>query len=81
MSAQRLSAKKIRKIAVATGLELVMAWSHGGYSFNFVTTDHKHGCWDSKSGEWEFYEDQDGSHYSSCRNLTVPLTLEALNGA
>jgi len=80
MSAQRLGTKKIRKVAAATGLEIVMAWSHGGYNFSFVTSEHKHGWWNCKSGEWKFYEDQERHHYSSCHSITeLPLTLEALN--
>lgn len=80
MSAQRLGPKKVKKVAMATGLDVVMAWSHGGYAFNFVTVGHEHGWWDSKSGKHEFYEDQDHAHYSSCHNITeIPLTLEALN--
>lgn len=80
MSAQRLGPKKIKKVAAATGQDIVMAWSHGGYAFNFVTAEHRHGHWDSKSGEWAFYEDQERAHYSSCHGITtLPLTLEALN--
>jgi hypothetical protein len=44
-----------------------MAWSHGGYVFNFVTVDHRHGAWDKKTGRWEFHGNP--MHYSSCREM------------
>lgn len=67
MSAQRLSEKSVRRIAASTGLTILRAWSHGGYTMNFVTDDHKHGTWNKPSGEWEF--DKNPTHYSSCRDL------------
>jgi hypothetical protein len=67
MSAQRLSDRSTRRIANATGLDVVRAWSHGGYSMAFVTADHRHGWWDKKTSNWEW--DNEPIHYSSCAEL------------
>lgn len=69
MSAQILSARSTRRIADATGLDIVRAWGHGTYVHAFVTADHRHGCFDLKSGAWEFDEPQDVRHYTSCVDL------------
>lgn len=52
MSAQRLSDRKIRTIQRAVGESAVVlrGWSHGGYSFPFVTTEHHHGSYNTKTG-------------------------------
>ncbi|MET7457698.1 hypothetical protein ACWEPZ_37820 [Streptomyces sp. NPDC004288] len=68
MSAQRLSPRSTRRIARTTNLDVVRAWSHGGYSMSFVTADHRHGWWDKKTGQWEWEADP-VLHYSSCRDL------------
>ncbi|USH45322.1 hypothetical protein SEA_RUTHIEJR_44 [Mycobacterium phage Ruthiejr] len=67
MSAQRLSDRSRRRIERSTGLAIVRAWAHGGYVFDFVTVDHRHGSWDKRTGEWQL--DDDPTHYSSCREL------------
>jgi hypothetical protein len=67
MSAQRLNDRSRRRIERSTGLEIVRAWAHGGYVFNFVTPEHRHGWWDKKTGEWGW--DDDPVHYSSCTEL------------
>jgi hypothetical protein len=67
MSAQRLSDKSIRRIERSTGLPVVRAWAHGGYVFNFVTADHRHGAWDKKTGRWEFHDNP--MHYTSCAEM------------
>ncbi|AII28183.1 hypothetical protein VC74_gp87 [Mycobacterium phage Sparky] len=67
MSAQRLSDRSKRRIERSTGLSIVRAWSHGGYIFDFVTDDHRHGAWDKRTGEWTFHTDP--THYSSCADL------------
>lgn len=67
MSAQRLSDRKTRAVARATGQAVVRAWSHGGYTFAFVTTDHRHGAYDTKTGFWQW--DPDPLHYTSCADL------------
>lgn len=65
MSAQRLSPKNVTKIAQHTGLDVLMAWAHGGYDFEFVTADHRHGLFNKVSKEWRFYtEDDYFLHYS-----------------
>lgn len=77
MSAQRLSPKSTRRIGRATGLEIVRAWSHGGYTFDFVVADaespahHRHGWFDKKTEVWDLYpEDPDSiTHYDTCREL------------
>lgn len=68
MSAQVLNARSTRRIARSTGLDIVRAWSWGGYTMAFVTADHRHGWWDKKTGEWE-WETGQIFHYSSCREL------------
>lgn len=67
VSAQRLSARSIRRMERSTGLSIRRAWAHGGYVFNFVTTDHRHGAWDKKTGDWQFQPDQ--RCYTSCREM------------
>jgi hypothetical protein len=69
MGSQRLGAKRIRRVARSTGLEIVRAWAHGGYTFDFVTTDHRHGWWDSKTGDWGWLEGIRLTHYTSCHEL------------
>jgi hypothetical protein len=65
VSAQRLNAKKTRDLARITGLPILRAWAHGGYTFDFVTAGHLHGWYDTKSKEWGIYESQD-EHYNTC---------------
>ncbi|URN11389.1 hypothetical protein LUW77_03615 [Streptomyces radiopugnans] len=67
MSAQRLSPKSTRRIARSTGLDVIRAWSHGGYTMAFVTADHRHGWWDKKTGDWGI--DSKPVHYTSCGEL------------
>jgi hypothetical protein len=73
LSAQRLNARSTRRIAASTGLEIVRAWGHGGYTHAFVTVDHRHGWWDKKTGQWA-YED-DPMHYTSCAELFPGFAL------
>jgi hypothetical protein len=68
MGASQLSAKSVRRIARATGLDIVRAWGHGGYVHGFVTADHRHGCYDTKSGEVGWDGDRP-AHYTSCGEL------------
>lgn len=70
MSAQRLGAKKLRKIQGAVGDAAVVlrGWSHGGYDFAFVTTDHHHGYYSLRTGAVE-WSDERNPHYSSCPEL------------
>lgn len=68
MSAQRLSARSIRRIERDTGLDIKMAWAHGGYTMDFVTAEHRHGWWDKKDRTWGFFAPGDLLHYyPSCR--------------
>lgn len=67
MSASIVGAKLTRQIATSTGLDIVRAWGHGGYRFAFVTSDHRHGTWNKKTGEWQW--DETPSHYTSCSEL------------
>lgn len=66
MSAQRLGPRTIRRLAQSTGEPVRMAWSHGGYVFDFVTPDHRHGWWSKKTGEWGWTAADRLMHYSSC---------------
>jgi hypothetical protein len=68
VSAQRLSARSVRRIERGTGLAIRRAWAHGGYVFAFVTTDHRHGWWDKKTGEWG-WDASPLAHYSSCDEM------------
>jgi hypothetical protein len=65
MSAQRLNARNVRRMARITGLPVIRAWSHGGYIFDFVTQGHLHGWYDLKTGEWGI-ETEDITHYNTC---------------
>lgn len=75
MSAQRLSPKSTRRIERATGLQIVRAWSHGGYTFDFVIADaespvhHWHGQFDKKTGEWSVALEPDVTHYDTCKEM------------
>lgn len=66
MSAQRLSARSLRRIERTTGLEVLRGWAHGGYIHDFVTPDHRHGWYDKKAGTWGWIVGDDLSHYTSC---------------
>ena len=79
MSAQRLSDKTTRRLSRATGLEVVRAWAHGGYVFDFVIADddvperHLHGWYDKKTGDWELEEPgQRDIHYHTCFTELFP---------
>ena len=65
MGAQRLSDRKTRGIARATGLPVIRAWSHGGYVHDFVTQGHLHGWYSLKTGEWGI-EAEVRTHYDTC---------------
>jgi hypothetical protein len=64
VSAQRLNAKNTRKIAAATGLPVIRAWGHGGYTHDFVTRGHLHGWYDLKTGAWGIQLKP--MHYTTC---------------
>lgn len=65
MSAQRLNDRSLRRIARVIGEDVLRGWSNGGYIFDFVTPDHRHGWIDKKSGEWGWQQGR-LCHYSSC---------------
>jgi len=65
VSAQRLSERKIRKVARVTGLPVIRAWGHGGYVHDFVTQGHLHGLYYLKTGEWRICVTQP-MHYDTC---------------
>lgn len=64
MGAQRLSNKTCRRIARITGQEILRGWAYGGYYYEFVTPDHKHGRLNIKNNEWEWIENP--THFNSC---------------
>jgi hypothetical protein len=64
---QALGAKWLRRIARATGLEIVHASGNGGYVHEFTTADHEHGRFDIKTGEWWMYDPC--PLFSSCLRL------------
>lgn len=67
MSAQRLGPKALRRIERTIGEPVLRGWSHGGYTFGFVTPDHRHGWWSKATGEFGWFEPDDDIHYTSCR--------------
>jgi hypothetical protein len=87
MSAQLLSRRTLNRIARAAGLPeplVVRGWSHGGYWLGFVTWDHHHGVYNTKSHQ-VVWDSEPGPmrpvpavrnlytrgrlHYTSCREL------------
>jgi hypothetical protein len=49
VSAQRLSARTLRRVSRSTGLSnLKHGVAHGGYEYLLTTTDHRH-----DDGQWE----------------------------
>jgi hypothetical protein len=72
VGAQRLNDRSTRRIARSTGLDVVRAWSSGGYEFDFVTADHRHGWWSKRDGSWGWAGDDVTPHYSSCADLFPP---------
>jgi hypothetical protein len=75
MGHQRLGPKLTRRIARETGLDIARAWGNGGYWFSFVTTNHRHGWWHKKDGEWEW--DPEPVHYTTCpQDRSTPYTGE-----
>ena len=59
-----LGARKLRRIARATGLEAVRGWAYGYSHWEFVTSDHQHYEIDPGLTSWERIEPR--WHYSSC---------------
>jgi hypothetical protein len=78
MSAQRLGAKKTRWLARQIGMDVVRAWAHGGYTYDFVVVDsepegHLHGWYDLKTGEWGLREPGNRHmHYDTCFTELFP---------
>jgi hypothetical protein len=66
MSAQRLSARSIRRIERSIGEPVLRAWSHGGYWMAFVTPDHRHGSWHRRTTNVAWHGDG-VRHYETCR--------------
>jgi hypothetical protein len=78
MGSQRLGAKAIRRIERDIGEPVLRGWAHGGYWFDFVTPDHRHGYWNKTSREWRWHDDAlDGRliHYNTC-DQTWPQVTE-----
>lgn len=83
MSAQRLNDKSTRRISRATGYTVIRAWSHGGYTFDFVIAainadGHRHGWYDKKTGDWGLYDSEGLSHYNTCFTELFPKPVEAV---
>lgn len=64
MGAQRLGAKALRRIERTIGEPVLRGWASGGYTFGFVTPDHRHGWWNKKDQSWGWYEGC--QRYTSC---------------
>lgn len=70
MGSQPLSAKSLRRIAEATGLDLVRAVAHGGtHNLSIVTADHRHGSYRRSTGEVLWDAPGTVTHFSSCAYL------------
>lgn len=75
MSAQRLGERRRRRLERNTGLEIVRAWAHGGYIYDFVVAapehpgGHVHGWYDSKTKQWELGTPGHTTHYDTCPEL------------
>lgn len=64
MSAQRISEKKLRQAAAATGLVLKHGIANGGSHYTLTTVDHRHYSYDPATKKAEPVEL--ATHYSSC---------------
>jgi len=69
MSAQVLSPRTVRRVERRTGLNIVRAWAHGGYTYEFVTAAHVHGVYDLRTGTYEYIPTRNVIHYTSCTRL------------
>ena len=66
MGAQLLGERKTRRVAAATGLDVVRVWAHGGQHVQFFATrGHEHGWYDPGTGAWG-WEENLTAHYESC---------------
>lgn len=77
MSAQRLSEKTTRRLSRTIGMEVVRAWAHGGYVYDFVVASenrfrHLHGWYDKKTGEWALRDETYRGHYDTCYSELFP---------
>lgn len=70
MSAQQLGLRRLRAIERTIGEPVLRGWSHGGYWLGFVTPDHRHGSWNTKSHEVTWGAPV--MHYTSCRETWPP---------
>ncbi len=68
MGTSILNPRSTRRIAGATGLDVVRAWGNGSYTHTFVTAGHQHGWFDVKTQQWG-WEERPVNHKSSCREL------------
>lgn len=57
MGIQRLSPRTRRRIQRWTGLGIVYGYANGGYTYWFITDDHRHGWLDLKTRDWGLYDD------------------------
>lgn len=77
MSVQRLGPRWLRRLSAAVGEPVKLGWGHGGYVHSFVTETHRHGNYDTKTGEITWPVDQDAEHLSSCYGEEWPEELRA----
>lgn len=72
MSLSRIGPKKLRRVQRAVGDDATVlravVGSHAPeyWVWHFVTQDHRHGWYDSRSGEWEFHDAATERCVSSC---------------
>lgn len=67
MGSQRLGEKKTKRLANNLHLDIIRAWAHGGYTYDFVTNDHKHGWYNITTNTWGFFSSP--RCYNTCKDL------------
>lgn len=70
MSIQRVGERKRRRLERLIDESIHYAYANGGYSWFFITDDHRHGWYDLKTEEWGWVEDPVHVH-PICGRLTA----------
>lgn len=65
MGARPVSDTTVRRIARDTGHDVLFANGRGTDELEFVTTDHRHGTWNTRTGAWEWITP--AVHFVRCR--------------
>jgi hypothetical protein len=68
MGSQPLNQRNLNRVSRETGLDLVRAVAHGGtHWLSIVTSDHRHGSYDRRTGRIEW--DDQPVHFTSCSQI------------